>query len=192
MKAPLKQPARSDLAAEAKPPLNIVIAYADRLTYQIAMSACSRVVRRIRRSFTVHSVWVSFDNLGRAYVLEQAAAAAAKADMIFCSVHASEELPAAIKAWIVRWLPRSGQSDGALVALLKTNGETSSAPLAAENDLSAVAKAARMDFFVKVFDQPAPESSCIDWHASRANRLCCGSPLQSISDRPLKPACGFA
>ncbi len=197
MKAPLKLPTASDLAAKSKPPLNIVIAYADRLTYQIAMSACSRVVRPIRRSFTVHSVWFSFDNLGRAYVLEQAAAAAVKADMIFCSVHASEELPAAVKAWIVRWLPRSGQSDGALVALLKTNGETSRAPLAAENDLSVVAKAARMDFFVKVFDQPVPESSaselpCAARLTARMNRSAVEGQFSASLTPPLKPVCGFA
>ncbi len=197
MKAASKLPARTDLAAESKPTLNIVIAYADQLTYQIAMRACSRVLRRIRRSFTVHSVWFSFDALGRAYVLEQAAVAAVKSDLIFCSVYATETLPAPVKAWIVRWLPRTGQSDGALVALLKTTDQTNRAPLNAEIDLSVVAKAARMDFLVKVFDQPVPETSPFDLphtarRTARANRFAAERHFSASLTPPPKPPCGFA
>lgn len=158
----MKLPTARILTENVKPPLNIVITFADRLTQRIAMQVCSGVVRRISRAFTVHTLSWSFDALSLPDELECAVAVTCRADMVFCSVHASRNLPAAVRAWADRWQPRTGQADGALVALLKTNGKEGSATFAAENELGAVAKAARMDFFVKIFDQPVPETSSFD------------------------------
>lgn len=162
MKSPMKLSSASILAKNARPPLNIVITYADRLTQQIAMKVCSGVVRRISRAFAVHTLSWSFDALSQPDALERAVAVTCRADMVFCSAHASRNLPAAVRAWADGWRPRTGQADGALVALLKTNGQAGGAILAAENELGALAKAARMDFFVKFFDQRVPETSSFD------------------------------
>jgi hypothetical protein len=159
MKTPPNRSTRSETAADSKPPINIAIVYADRLTHRIAVTVCSRVFRRIQRAFNVHAFWWSSDSLWQPEALEQAAAVAAKADVIFCSLYAADELPPSLKAWSDRWLARAERTGGALAALLKTTRPIDGAPLTAESQLNALAKAARMEFFVKVFDTPFHETS---------------------------------
>jgi len=195
MKTPLNL-STHDNAAESKPSLNFAIAYADRLTHRIALSVCSRVFRRIERAFDVHAFWWSFDVLGQPEALQRAATVAATADMIFCSLYAAEELPSTFKAWTDVWLAQTGRTTSALVALLKTTGPIDAAPLAAETQLNALAKAARMDFFVKIFDQSVRETSsfAIPRAVKRASRI----GLPAADARPtlvasaMKPTCEFA
>ncbi len=184
MKAALKPSPRTKTPAESKPPINIAIAYADRLTHRIALTVCSRVFRRVQRAFDVRAIWLSFDSLGQPGALEQAATVAARADMIFCSLYADAEPPSALKPWADRWLARTGRTRSALVALLKTTGPIDGKPLAAEAELSALAKAARMDFFVKVFDQPVREITAFEIPRATMQRTVVGSAR--------KPTCEFA
>jgi nucleotide-binding universal stress UspA family protein len=196
MKAPIKLPSHNDLTAESKPAINIAMAYADRLTHRIALTVCSRVFRRIERAFDVHAFWWSFDSLGQPEALEQAATVAARADMIFCSLYAAEELPTTLKPWADRWLARTEQTGSALVALLKTTRPIGGAPLAAEAQLNALAKAARMDFFVKVFDQPVRETPSfeIPRAVKRVSRtgLLTAEARHTVVTTAMKPTCEFA
>lgn len=196
MKTPLNHSTRSSSAADSKPPINIAIVYADRLTQRIAMSVCSRVFRRIQTTFNVHAFWWSSDSLWQPEALEQAAAVAANADMIFCSLYAADELPPSLKAWSDCWLARAERTGGALAALLKTTRTIDGAPLTAEIQLNALAKAARMEFFVKVFDQPfrEPSSSEIPRAVKRVSRIgpLPGDARHTTATPAMKPACEFA
>lgn len=152
-------PTRNALAAQSKPTVNVAIAYADSLTRRIAERVCYRIIRRIHHVFDVRTFFWSFEALGQSDTLEQAAGIAATADVIVYSVHAMAELPAITRTWADRWLARTGQPNGALVALLKTAGPVNDAPLAAEIQLRALARKARMELFVNVIDCPARETS---------------------------------
>jgi hypothetical protein len=193
MKSPLKPTIHRALAAESKPPINLAIAYADSPTRRIAKGVCYRIIRRINRAFDVRAFFWSFDALGQPETLEQAAAIAARADMIFYSVHAAEELPGVARTWADRWLARTGQPNGALVALLKTPGPTNGASLAAEIQLSDLARAARMDFFVKVFDRPVHEASSFDLPRAAKQTLRSGCiAADEQCGVVMKPICAFA
>lgn len=193
MKPLLNAPTRSVPAAQSKPPINIAIAYADSLTRRIAKGVCYRMIRRLHRAFDVRAFFWSFETLGRSDTLEQAADIATTADMIFYSVHAAEDLPAVAKSWADRWLARTGQPNGALVALLKTVGPTDGAPLAAEIQLGALARAARMDFFVKVFDRPVHAASSLE--SPRAAKPTLPAGLVAANEQRgsvMRPTCAFA
>ncbi|ODU25109.1 MAG: hypothetical protein ABS95_00750 [Verrucomicrobia bacterium SCN 57-15] len=193
MKSPLHRPPRSVRAAQSKPSLSIAIAYADSLTRRIAKGVCYRIIRRIHHAFDVRAFFWSFEALGQSDTLEQAATVAAGADMILYSVHGADELPAVASIWADRWLARTGQPNGALVALLKTAGPTDGAPLAAEIQLSALARAARMDFFVKIFDRPVHAAS--SFVVPRAAKQTLRTRLATADDQcgvVMKPTCAFA
>ena len=193
MKSSSNPPTRSVLATQSKPSINIAIAYADSLTRRIAKGVCYRIIRRIHRAFEVRAFFWSFEALGQSDTLAQATDIATTADMILYSVHAAEDLPAVAKTWADRWLARTGQPNGALVALLKTAGPTDGAPFAAEIQLGALAQAARMDFFVKVFDRPVHEASSFD--LPRAAKQTFRAGLVAADDQcgaVMKPTCAFA
>lgn len=192
MKSPLHLSTRSVRAPQSKPHLNIAIAYADSTTRRIAKRVCYRMIRRLHHSFDIRAFFWSFDSLGQSERLEHAAGIAASADMIFYSVNAAEELPAAARVWSDCWLALMGQSRGALVALLKSAGPINVAPLAAEIQLNALAQAARMEFFVKIFDRPMQDASSVGLRAAAKLTLGSAPATENRFEAVVKPACAFA
>lgn len=192
MKSPLHLSIPSVRAPQSKPHLNIAIAYTDSTTRRIAKGVCYRMTRRLHRSFDIRTFFWSFDSLEQSETLEHAAGIAASADMIFYSVNAAAELPAAARVWADRWLALMGQSRGALVALLKSAGPTNGAPLAAEIQLNALARAARMEFFVKMFDRPMHDASSADLRAAAKLTLGSEPTTENRFAAVVKPTCAFA
>ena len=77
----------------------------------------------------LRSLW-RMDFLCQPALLEQAVEDAAKADIVFLSVHGRNELPAGAISWLNLWLARKGTEPGALALLVDPSERDS--PAAAE------------------------------------------------------------
>ena len=140
------------LIEQTRPALKVVGVYADLPAHMLATSLLRNVARNCSTVCEIDSVWWSFDTLASARVRETAARAAAEADMIWCSIHACEALPEKVRAWVDAWSEFKGESDTALVALLRCppNYKVEHSPARAY--LSQAAQAAGMELFVQRFD----------------------------------------
>ena len=138
--------------AETYPALKVVGVYADLPAHMLAACLLRNVARNCSTVCKLDSVWWSFDTLESASVREAAARAAAEADMIWCSTHACEALPERVRAWVDAWSEFKGESDAALVALLRCppNYKVEHSPARAY--LSQAAQAVGMELFVHRFD----------------------------------------
>lgn len=132
--------------------LKIVGVYADLTSHLHATRLLRNVAGSCSTVCKVDPVWWSFDVLTSAFVREAAARAAAEADMIWCSTHACEPLPETVRAWVDAWCEFKGDSDAALVALLRCppNYNVEHCPTRAY--LSQAAQEAGMEIFVQRFD----------------------------------------
>ena len=83
-----------------------------------------------------------FDYLRDPQVAEEAAAAAAEADLIVASMHGSGDVPGEVQTWFEQWLPRR-RAGGGLVLI--QNGEMEREP-DTSSYLRSIATQANLDF----------------------------------------------
>ena len=109
-----------------------------------------------RECYFTHSCW-SLEELSEAWKLEEASAAAARADMVVLALNAGRELPALMSVWIESWVAQKEWRKSALVVLVG-NRPAPSAPdfWPVRGYLQKVAQMARMDFFFHAAES-APE-----------------------------------
>ena len=89
----------------------------------------------------------SLEELSRAPAFQEAVSAAAVADVLVISIHAGDQLPPALCAWIDSWLPLRQRHDGSLIILLGVAAGQPEIPLArAKEYLSAIARGSGLDF----------------------------------------------
>lgn len=140
---------------QTRPALKVVGVYADLPAHVLATSLLRNLARNCSNVCQLDSLWWSFDTLVSVSVRETAARAAAEADMIWCSTHACEALPENVRAWVDTWSEFKGESDAALVALLRCppNYRVEHSPARAY--LSQVAQSTGMELFVQRFDCPS-------------------------------------
>ena len=86
--------------------------------------------------------WWRFDYLRDPQVAEEAAAAAAEADLIVASMHGSGDVPGEVQTWFEQWLPRR-RAGGGLVLI--QNGEMEREP-DTSSYLRSIATQANLDF----------------------------------------------
>src|SRR5213593_853850 len=106
-----------------------------------------RLTAELAPDFEVsREVW-GFELLSHDQLRQEAAAEAAKADVIVVSVSGAVELPAHVQTWVEDWqtAKRGGQS--ALVALIDPRRVTRNGPPPLCSFLREVAEKAGMDFF---------------------------------------------
>ena len=144
---------------------DLVVAYEDAATRHRALHLSHHLSQQFADDHEFHCSWWKFDHLANRVLREQAAHAAAHANMIVLAVNARPKLPALQAEWIESWLPlrrlhRTRSVNGALVALvaLMTGTEPT---IAAEvrqttEQLRQIADAARLDFFAHAFELPTP------------------------------------
>lgn len=133
--------ARDDSACS----FNIVVVYQDALTQSWAMQMCGPVAEKFGAENVQHT-WHDVNSLGEPGILLAAVRAALRADVIVVSVHAADELPLELYAWITAWLPRRISRVGTLAALIGVARQPDSQAVRTHQYLQAVARRGQLDF----------------------------------------------
>jgi hypothetical protein len=123
----------------------IAVVYQDTLAQSWAIQMC-RPVRQKFGGENVQNTWHSVCSLSDPEILVEAAHAALAADVIVVAVHAADELPPELCAWIDVWLPRRLARVGALAALIGVPAEPAPEVSRTQEYLQAVARRGLLDF----------------------------------------------
>jgi hypothetical protein len=146
---PLKSTNLSDESAINPIPsgctLSIAGVYQDSVTREWAMQYCRRGTRIVGEE-CVQTTWHDANSLGDPPIFHEAVSAAAAADVIVVSLHAAEDLPIQLYAWIESWLPRRFLRMGALAALIGVGEPSDTQVVRTLSYLQAVARKGNLDF----------------------------------------------
>ena len=123
----------------------IVVVYQGALAQEWAMQMCEPVWQKFGGEF-VRDTWHDINSLGTTKILLEAVRATLTADVIVIAVHAAEELPPDLCAWIDIWLPRRNARTGALAALIGIAGQLDAHAASTQEYLQAVARRGELDF----------------------------------------------
>jgi hypothetical protein len=137
----------------------IAVVYQDTLSQSWAIQMC-RPVRQKFGGENVESTWHSVHSLSDPEILVEAAQAALAADVIVIAIHAADELPPELCAWIDVWLPRRLARVGALAALIGVTGEPAPQAVRTQEYLEAVARRGLLDFLPHAREIPAESGVC--------------------------------
>ena len=143
-----------DSSWDPKYPFDLVVAYDDVITRNRALQLCDRLTNKLVDDFDFKCTWWKFDHLRDATLREQAAVAAADANMIILSLHADKDLPVAVKAWTETWLARKDHGKRALVTLIEGAHPRDQGFCPVQLYLQKVAHMGGMNFFSQPFDLP--------------------------------------
>jgi hypothetical protein len=146
---------------EPKFPFDLVVAYEDSFTRNRALHLYDHLAQQLLDDYDFQCSWWKFDHLANATLRQQAADAAAEANMIILSVHARPELPSTHRLWMDSWLPRRDNRKAALVALVAGANalQNEAAPMLA--CLQNAARLSKMDFFTHEFNLPPQDGQRI-------------------------------
>jgi hypothetical protein len=162
----------------------LVIAYDDATTRSRAVHLHDHLSQQLLDDYDFQCSWWRIEHLHNPHLSEQAADAAANANMVILSVRGDRALPPAFKAWLPRWLARKGTQKSALVVLISTAGQPTEESRRLQAYLQQVARQARMDFFAHAYPLPKVETDySVQGLARRAEAL---TPLlEDILDQPV-------
>ena len=146
----------SRLEAESRTPFNLLVAYEDLATRDRALHLSHHLAKQLEEDYAFHSSWWKFEHLTNRTLAQQAADAAAEANMVVLSLHARRELLPLHQAWIEQWLPRRQNRKSALVVLLAGADKQVQEAEPTLVYLRRVARLAHMDFFNHGFDLALP------------------------------------
>lgn len=125
--------------------LNIAGIYQDMVTREWAVQASGNATQ-LAGAESLQLKWYDVDSLSDINVFMDAVRTALAADVIMISVHAADELPLNLYAWVAAWLPRRLFRAGALTALVGVVESQDIHSLRTVEYLQAVARRARLDF----------------------------------------------
>jgi len=163
-----------------------LVAYEDATTRDRAMGICDRIVQKFWKDVGFDFSWWRFDFLRDSDIIQAAAQAAARADLIFISAHATRELPSAVQTWIETWLRRRESKRGVLAALIGTEEDTLRGLTPIHVYLREAAQRANMDYLPQSMDAPLDKlDGSFETITSRAEKVT--SLLDNILHRPTLP-----
>ena len=166
---------------EPKFPFDLVVAYEDRQTRNRALHLYDHLAQQLLDDYDFQCSWWKFDHLTNRTLAQQAADAAADANMIVLSLHARRELLPLHQAWIEQWLPRRQNRKSALVVLLAGADKQVQEAEPTLVYLRRVARLAHMDFFNHGFDLALPSREISLPAAAETARLAPASaPSQQV------------
>jgi hypothetical protein len=161
------------------------VAFDDPDARQRAMRICDDMVARFwpEMEFQVH--WCSFEQLSDKGAATEATRHAATASMVIIAVNAADDLPAPVKAWADEWSAQRQGLEGALIALVNGDPESSGCQTT-HHHLRHVAHRAGMDYLT---DEPCSAPAALpdgpNGIATRAGEL---GPLLDGMLRSIAPA----
>jgi hypothetical protein len=123
----------------------IAVVYQDKVTLSWARQMCHPVALKVGEEYVQHT-WHDINSLSDPEILIEAVRAALAADVIVVSIHAADELPLDLYAWINAWLPRRLSRAGALAALIGVAGQPAAQAIRTQEYLQAVARRGQLDF----------------------------------------------
>lgn len=148
----------------------IAVVYQDTLAQDWAIQMC-RPVRQKFGGENVRSTWHSVRSLSDPKILVEAAEAALAADVIVIAVHAADELPPELCAWIDVWVPHRLARVGALAALIGVAGEPAPEANRTREYLQAVARRGLLDFLSHECKVPAEAGLASTRHVTEQARV---------------------
>ena len=147
---------------EPKFPFDLVVAYEDTSTRNRALLLYDHLSEQLADDYDFQCTWWKFDHLCSHSLREQAADAAAAANMVIVSVRSGYALPPMAKIWIDTWLSQKEIRKSALVALLGEPRHAERMTLPVAGYLQRIARKAKMDFFIHGFEN---ESEPVEYSA---------------------------
>ncbi len=142
-------------AWDQKVPFHLLVAYEDPPTRDRALHLSHHLSRQLAEDYDFHCSWWKFNHLTNEILHEQAAHAAAEANMIVLAVKARPTPPPVQTEWLRTWIPRRQATDAALVALVAISETGKPADVASTTGfLRDLAKSAGLDFFDHSFELP--------------------------------------
>jgi len=156
MQRSINYPPLSVSELDAKPTLNVVIAYEDFETGTHAKGTYDFLVEHLGHEFQFLSQMWKFDVLSIPKLREMAAKDAAMADIIIISSQ-GRELSEEVKSWIESWLAEKG-NPMALVALFSGSAGNSKETAAARDYLDGVARRGDLEFFAQPDEWPGKKN----------------------------------
>ena len=142
------------LSANSTKPLSVLLAFDGDVAYIKARQFFAYLLEMFGDELPLESSWWSFEQLRQDPFAENAARAAATADIIGFVSAASGDLPFAVKAWIERWLAKKEDRDAALVALAGRENGAAQTTSPMQHYLEHIAKEVGLSFFPGTFVLP--------------------------------------
>ena len=142
----------------AAAPFKIVMVYEDFATGLRAKQMFDHLIRDLGARLVFHSRLWKFDVLQLPPYRDMAAADAGEADLVIFAAHGTTELPNGVKTWIDQWLLQARPGPRALVSLVDTREESSTATSASCTYLREVAARGGMAYFCPRSSGPEEES----------------------------------
>jgi hypothetical protein len=104
---------------EPSAPFKVLVVYEEFVSHQKAMEVCTLLARQLT-TLDFQCVSWSFEQLSRPGIAEEAARAAADADVIVIATNNSRDLPMSAKAWNERWLAKDRTRQATLIGIVGT------------------------------------------------------------------------
>jgi hypothetical protein len=132
---------------EPKFPFDMVIAYQDPATRTRAERLYASLNEQLETEYDFQSKWWGLHEFASVRLREEAADAAARADMVILALRTGQELPPEANLWIEDWLARKEERVSALVTLMHPTPHAPEEVWPVRSYLQTVARLGRMDFF---------------------------------------------
>jgi hypothetical protein len=142
------------LIANTTKPLSVILAFDGDVAHNKARQFFAHLLEEFEEELDLESGCWSFAQLCQERFAEEAARAAATADLIGFVSAAPGDLPFPVKAWIERWLAKKEDRDAALVALVGRESGGAQTPSPMQQYLEHIAKEAGLSFFPGTFALP--------------------------------------
>ncbi len=131
---------------QARAVFRVVVVYEDVAASRRSVETCNFLIEKLGGAAECRTSMWKFDLLDNSKLQEIAAAEAGEADAIIVASAGGSELPAAIRSWFERWIPRRHGRAGALVALIDNEGGWAAAASPVGVSLAQFAARAGLDF----------------------------------------------
>lgn len=128
-------------------PFDMMVVYEDAATRLCAERLFRRLFENLEDEYDFQGHWNSFAELSDPVTHDEAASAAAAADMIMVSLRTGREVPPHADSWVEAWLNRKEDRPSALVALVQERADSPQSIWPVRSYLQTVARLGRMDFF---------------------------------------------
>jgi len=157
----LQRIVRASRGTAATPALKVAWVYQDLKSRAWTENLWNRVAQLAGPDDVLVTAW-ALDELKPRPPFQEAVSAATLADVVMISIHASEQLPPGLCAWIDAWLPGRQRRDGALMVLLGVAAGQPEVPLVWTKEyLRAVARRGGLEFLLRehIETLPHPKTS---------------------------------
>lgn len=157
---------------EPKAAWSVVVVHEDAAAREQAVDYCDQLVKRFWARFEFEVSWWSFSLLQTQAVAVDAAAKAARADLVIISSLQRGDFPLPVKGWMEGWLSRRGDREGILTGLLGPGAAESGLEAPKHLYLRRLAHSGGMDYLTQVpqnISRSIPES--LEFYTQRAAQV---------------------